>query len=250
MPLIINGELPDSALDDLNERYRDADLGATLTNTKKISNSLVPLTNTTAINISVNGDKSGKVKVITLTRGTMFNKQRLTFKTLTDHTDYIAGLMELEKTVMVFFKQFIAGEKTMSDIGFERFNQGLNMYNLDTLPETMHYIHEQFTADVILWARFKKLFATISLIIDPMIIDTVKWKFFQYLLDQRRVVVISDHATNGMIKEAKPTAEIHKVMDLFIFMPYVYLFFIYKHLNASGEMDQLLTTNASLNTVL
>lgn len=222
----------DSIQNSLIAQYKDADLGATINNTKAINQSLKLLTNITPVSLSVQADKRAPRKVITLTRGKWFRKkQQLSFTVCTDHTEYIVGLGELEKIISVFLKKFVEHEKTLSDIGFEKFTNAFNTYNLDTLPETMYYVHNQFTSDVLMWTRFKKLFAIIDLSIDPVIVDTVKWKFFRYLLDQRRTTIIDEHPTEGMIKIRKPPSELHKLMDLMLYLPYGYLFYIHKHIN-------------------
>lgn len=211
---------------DYPELYQD--VGPTIHNTKSIRDTLRPLTNKTPIKLVTSPDG-----VVSLTRGRWWNKQTLVYKTITDHAEYLTGLSELTLLVKTFLKDFTETESSLSDIGHERYINTLKGGHLDTLPETMYYIHQQWTHDPLLWSRFKRLFAVISLTIDPRIVDTVKWKMIQYLLQQRRVVIVDDIPDRGLVKQVIQKQDIHAVMDLMVYLPYGYLFYLYKQIQMS-----------------
>jgi hypothetical protein len=233
-------EQTDSIQDSIAQQYKDIDIGSTLQNDLQLKKSMINLTNNTKIKLQSYPIKGSTRKKIVITRGRFFKRQKVEFMVQMDQDQYITGLAELEKVFMVFMKNFVNHEKMLSDIGYDIFHKTFDVTNLDALPETMYHIQNVLTKDLPMWTRFKKLFAIIDLTIEPIIVSTVKWKMFNYLLHQRRVTLVDQHDFDGKITMVTPPAEVHKVLDLFVFMPYCYLFFLYKHLNMDRSLDQVI----------
>lgn len=239
MPEFAMFEQSGSLNEQLTQQYKDIDIGSTLQNDIQLKKSMIPLTNTTPVKLSQKMLKNTSIKKIILKRGRFFKRQVIEFTVEMDQEKYILGLSELKQIFSTFMKNFVNHEKLLSDIGYDIFHQTFDVSNLDALPDTMHHIQNILTRDIPMWTRFKKLFAIIELTIDPIIVSTVKWKMFRYLLQQRRVTLIDQHDFDGKITTVIPPSEMHKVMDLFTFMPYCYLFFLYKHLNMDRSLDQV-----------
>lgn len=219
----------------IQELYRDVDLGSTIDNDSNIKSSVNSGINISKI--SVQSKKTPKFDIITFTRGKWSNKQKITFKVLTNHVEYLQGLLELELTFKTFLDTFEREERIYSDVGFEVYRSTFQTRALDTLPENMYHIHSIFTKNVSMWLRFKRLFAIIDVFIDPLVISTLKFKMFQYLQHQRRTIISINEVNNHSLITTLPDSEVHKLLDLFVFLPYGYLFFLFKHLNMTNGMQ-------------
>lgn len=192
-----------------------------------------------------------------ITRGGFFDKkQTLSLRVENDHATYYPGYLMLELLFSKFLENDAAVSETIGEHPLEKakFTSMFSKINIEMLPELMYWVNHVFTGNIPRWVRFKKLFMAISLSIDPVIIDTIKFKFLQYLLTQRKLIVLHGDA-NEKPEPGKPLVDhyldhtpdsqvLHKVMDLYIFMPYAYLFFVYKNMIATvSESDLPKSTN-------
>jgi hypothetical protein len=234
----------------LHDTYTDTDIGNKLSDAQ-YREYLLELTNTSPINIST---KTVDPWIeVTIQRGTprflyrLFGKQDpnvqvLKYAIFSDYDAYYPHYSNLELLLSKFLEsdvKYSRGVGNSIDIQY-KYIQILSTTNLDLLPELKCWIHHQFTRDITRWVRFKRLFQSIALNIHPRVIDTVKWKLFLYLLEQRSKYQVDNTENQEKIVTVTDVNEIHKVMDLMIYLPYVYIFMVYKSLDISGNFAESL----------
>lgn len=191
---------------------------------------VIPLQNHAPVKKLVN-PHGETTKLVTFQRGYRFGKkQNLSFIVESSHEKYFLQYQALE----LLFSKFLECDRTYSeatnDSNAER-DLYLNVFtvtNVECLPESMYYIENRLTTNVTRWLKFKKLLEAIDLNIDPIVVSTVKYKFFNYLLEQRTSVTMEHFRGSCQINRTTTLEEIHKVMDLFFYMPYCYLFHVFK----------------------
>lgn len=198
--------------------------------------------------------KGSTISTVVITRGKFFGKkQTMSLKVQNDHSTYFSGYLQLE----LLFAKFLENDNDVSDalqtspLEKTRFTSMFSKVNIEMLPELMYWINHIFTGDISRWVRFKKLFMAIDLSIDPVIVDTVKFKLLRYLLAQRKLIILHGGDTNDesqmlpsknqYLDHAPDPQVLHKVMDLYIFLPYAYLFFVYKNMVSTSDETSFMT---------
>lgn len=223
----------------IREMYSGIDIGKS-TNDTELQEYLFPLENTLPVQYKFIPPK-GRSSIATaiLRRGRRFGmKQDVTFKVETDYAKYFDKYSALEVLFTEFLSYDIQYSKALdegNDLTY-LYVRRFHMQYLDNLPETMYYVHFVFTQNVNRWVRFKRLFAALDLNVDPVIISTVKFKFMQYLMRQRRdVVMIDTPGISGIVQDLSSVL-LHKLIDMFVFMPYCYLFMVYKAMDLQNKL--------------
>lgn len=222
----------------LRQQFTDVDIGKK-TSDNDFQEYLFPLVNTQPISVkTIPPAKGSSVATVVLKRGPRWGKKQvLTFSVEQNFSAYFDAYSAFEVMFRKFIEQDIAYSKLLDendDVTY-LYVRRFNMQYLDTLPETMYFVHYTFTNNPNRWARFKRLFTMIAMNIDPVIISTIKFKFLEYLVSQRREVTMIDTPEAGMIMQEIPPELLHKAMDMFIFMPYCYLFPVYKAMDVNGD---------------
>ena len=196
---------------------------------------IIPLENRMPVKVEVT-QGGGSVSIYKFTRGYRFRKkQSMVFRVENDHDKFFRNYSVLELLLNSFLKRDMeySSEIGESDNIATLYSDIFTKINIDCLPEMMYYINDLMTMYVMRWMRFKRLFAAIDLNVDPITVDTVKYKFFQYLISVNDMITIGEEADGSAYIERLTSApSIHKVMDLFIYMPHCYLFYVYKSMTA------------------
>lgn len=236
--------------DYLKEVYQDTDIGNKLTDSQ-YKEYIFDLNNSSPVDIKI--DTNQTFPVITVSRGRVpflarlfkrlpVYKQELTFKIFSDYDAYYPHYSNLEVLLAKFLENDVRYAKTVGnsvDLQY-KYIQIFSTTNLDLLPELKYWIHFQFTRDVTRWIRFKRIFQSIALNIHPRVIDTVKWRLFSYLAEQRGKYVIDPTNGQEMITVSTDVNDLHALMDLMVYLPYGYLFMVYKSLDVTGTFAESL----------
>lgn len=230
----------------LKEQYTDADIGAKITDAP-MQDYLFPLVNNQPIGIQIKPPAKGSsVALAIIKRGARWFgwKQSLTLKVEMDYTVYLDKYMAFEELFVGFleydlkYADVLQENNSLKYLYISRFN---NQY-LDTLPEMMYWNHHLFTNNPNRWSRFKRLFTAIQLNVDPVLIDTLKFKLVRYLMGERSILTMNDTKDLGHLKRVPDPQILHKAMDLLIFMPYCYLFMVFKAMDIHKQL-MLMTTD-------
>lgn len=236
----------------LKEQYTDADIGTKMTD-GPMKEYIFPLENNQPVSVIFKDPPKGSsVATAIFKRGARFFgwKQKFVLKVQLNYDLYFDQYSAFESLFSKFIEYDLRYADTLGEdnqtkyLYIERFN---NQY-LDTLPEMMYYNHFVFTKNVNRWARFKRLFTAISLNVDPVLIDTLKFKLAEYLIKQRTELIMNDTEGMGHLRSQVNPAVIHQVMDLLIFMPYAYLFMVFKAMDVNEQF--MLATDDHINPAL
>ena len=232
------------------ERYLDNEQLVTLDNQNSVQEYQLTLENNLPIKFKMVPPKKGSsISTAVFTRGSWFKKHTIGLRVQNDHAAFLDGYFALELT----FSKFLSFESDTSDrledntVTKGIFVDNFNSVNLEFLPELMYWIHSRFTYEPHRWVRFKRLFTSIDLTIDPVIVETVKYKLARYITNQRRIISLNEKrrvdgngeilSTDQYLTQKLDKQVLHKVMDMLVFMPYCYLFPVFKAMATTTDMS-------------
>ena len=242
------------------EQYLDNEQLVTLDNHAVIQEYLLPLKNSLPIRAKIIPPaKDSSISKMVLTRGSWWRKQSIALRIQNDHSAFLEGYFALELT----FAKFLEYEGSMSDklednsVTKNIFVDNFNNINLEFLPELMYWVHSRFTFEPHRWVRFKRLFMSVELTIDPVIVETVKYHLVRHITSQRRIIALNERRKmdsedniihmDQYLSQKIDDQVLHKVMDMLVFLPYCYLFPIFKAMTTTTDIGSFELPAADAN---
>lgn len=181
---------------------------------------------------------SSQVKRTTITRGNFFErKQRFHFLWYSDYEKYSTGFLDLVENFVQFWTQFFTNETLHGNaLEVNKIVQLFEYLNIFEVPKLMYYIESKFSSNICLYIRFRAMVYLLNHTVDPIIRSQVKYAYLKDLCNvSGSFITPLDNLDTTFVSVIENPNKAHEVLDMYIYSPWMYLFYIYRFARYSGR---------------